>query len=107
MERNEMTIEQFAKEVLDHLFDNHPEMEETHNADAKEVLKNNGQMKEAIVLKANDENIAPTIYLAKFFDEFKEGTPLGEICDRIIDMYQQTRNPQNISVDFFTDFDQA
>ena len=107
MERNEMTIQQFADNVLDHLFDTHPGMEETHNAEIKEVLKNNGQMREALVLKANDENIAPTIYLEKFFDDFKDGALLGDICDKIIDMYEQSRNPQNISVDFFTDFDQA
>ena len=107
MERHEMTIQQFADNVLDHLFDTHPGMEETHNAEIKEVLKNNGQMREALVLKANDENIAPTIYLEKFFDDFKDGALLGDICDKIIDMYEQSRNPQNISVDFFTDFDQA
>lgn len=107
MERNDMTIKDFADAVMEHLFDERPDMAETHTADLNEVTKNNGMLLHGVTIKEEGENVAPTIYLEKFFDEFKEGTPLSEITEKIIGIYEENRAPQSISVDFFTDFEQA
>lgn len=107
MERNDMTINDFADAVMEHLFDERPDMADTHTADLNEVTKNNGMLLHGITIKEEGENVAPTIYLEKFFDEFQDGASLSEITDKIIGVYEEHKAPQSISVDFFTDFEQA
>ena len=107
MERNDMSIKDFVDTVKEHLFDDRPDMAETHRVDVNEVLKNNGMLLHGLTIREEGESIAPTIYLEKFFDEFKEGSPLSEIADRIIGVYEDHRSPQNIAVGFFTDFEQC
>ena len=88
MERNDMSIKDFVDTVKEHLFDDRPDMAETHRVDVNEVLKNNGMLLHGLTIREEGESIAPTIYLEKFFDEFKEGSPLSEIADRIIGVYE-------------------
>lgn len=107
MDRNNMTINEFADLVKDHLFDDRPDLAETHMVDVKEVTKNNGMILHGLSIREENENISPTIYLEQFLNEFKEGDPLSEIAERIINVYEEHRAPSSISVDFITDFDQA
>ena len=107
MDRTNISIDEFSKMVKEHLFDNKPGMADTHTADINEVMKNNGMLLHGLTMRGNDEHIAPTIYLEKFFDEFKDGKALSEIVDKILDIYEEHKAPKNICVDFFTDFNQA
>lgn len=107
MEKNSMTMGDFMEAVKEHLFDNHPEMADTHEVEAREVMKNNSTLLHGITIREKDERVAPTIYLESFFDEFKNGGTLAEIADRVIEAYEQHKAPKNISVDFFSDFEQA
>ena len=81
MDRTNISIDEFSKMVKEHLFDNKPGMADTHTADINEVMKNNGMLLHGLTMRGNDEHIAPTIYLEKFFDEFKDGKALSEIVD--------------------------
>ena len=107
MDRNSMTINDFVDAVKDHLFDNRPDMAVNHTADVNEVIKNNGMLLHGLTIREEGERVAPTIYLEQFFDNFKGGEILDEILDKIISVYEEHKSPKGISVDFFTDFDQA
>ena len=105
------TIEDFAAYVKDHIFDNAPDMADNYKAEIKDVLKNNGLVLHGLTIKQTDKSdgaqITPTLYLEKFFDQFKDGDPIGEILDKIRDVYENHKAPKNISVDFFKDYSQV
>ncbi len=107
MERNDMTIKEFAEAVVQEIYDARPGMKGTHTVEVNEVLKNNGTLLTGLTIKERSDNIAPNIYLEKPFKEFQSGMPLSEVVDHILDAYDEHKSPKNLSVDFFEDFDQA
>ena len=107
MENTKMTMDEFASFIKDHIFDAVPEMAEDHTATINEVTKNNGMELIGLVIKSEDSQIAPTIYLNQFYDKFQDGTDINDLMADIRGIYEEHKGPKNISVEFFTDFDQA
>lgn len=107
MDKTQMSMEEFASYVKDHIFDAAPEMAESHTASINEVTKNNGMELTGLIIRSEDSAIAPTIYLEQFYDKFTDGTDINDLMADIRGVYEEHKAPQNISVEFFTDFDQA
>ncbi len=55
----------------------------------QEVTKNNGRILHGISIREKDSNIAPTIYLEAFFDQYQDGRSFVDIvtCPPV-DLYQ-------------------
>ena len=100
-------VKEFAQHIADHLFDERPDLAEGTKIDVNEVTKNNGQILQGLTIKSEDSNIAPTIYVNPSFEQFLKGQPIEDIIDGIVDTYENNRGPKNMSVEFFTDFDQV
>ena len=107
MENTKMTMDEFASYVKDHIFDAAPEMAESHTASINEVTKNNGMELTGLIIRSDDSPIAPTIYLEQFYDKFNDGADINDLMADIRGVYEEHKAPKNISVEFFTDFDQA
>ena len=53
------------------------------------VLKNNGVELDGILITKDDENIAPSIYLNDYYEEYKCGRTIEAIADEVIEGYFQ------------------
>lgn len=70
----------------------------------KEITKNNGIVNHALVIRKQEENVAPTIYIDDLYDRFKDGKVIMSIVNEIVEMYKQYAPGESIDVSFFTDF---
>lgn len=104
---NTMNIDEFAKALKDKLFEINPDMADTHTVNINEVTKNNGTVLHGLTIQEEGGNIAPTIYVDQAFDSYKNGESIDVLANGILNTYEEHKPPQSISVDFFTDFDQA
>lgn len=69
-----------------------------------EIPKNNSLMRTGILIREEGRNIAPTIYLEEFFDEYRNGKPFNEICRTIQRIHTESNPPGNFDVNAITDF---
>jgi len=72
--------------------------------DVREVMKVNITL-DGLTILHKSENITPTIYLNGYKENFDAGRPMEDIIEDILAIYELNRNPQNISVEQFYDFD--
>lgn len=82
---------------------------EFKNAKVKieDFQKNNGVKLKALIIMRNDLNVAPTIYLEGFYEEYKSGATLDDIFDGIISMNETYQMNRPINTDIFNDFENA
>lgn len=71
----------------------------------KEVLKNNGVRLRGIIIWKKHSSICPVIYLEEAFRKYKEGSPLEQIVEEIISLYEE-KAQFGLGVDFFGGFSQ-
>ncbi|MCR5357147.1 MAG: DUF5688 family protein [Lachnospiraceae bacterium] len=57
----------------------------------RRVTKNNGVIYTGLMIKNEDEQIYPTVYLEGFYDEAPGGRLTDELVDRICDVYESRR----------------
>lgn len=75
------------------------------NVEIHEARKNNNRMRTGILIRGEGQNIAPAIYLEEFFEAYRDGEPLDEICRTIMRIYQETDGPAELfDASSITDF---
>ena len=72
-----------------------------------EVIKNNGILHNAMTIRQEGSNVAPSIYFDELFDMYKEGEPFCRITAEILKLYNQCKVDGNMDFGFFRDFDEA
>lgn len=101
-------VKDFAEYLKEHLFDERPDLAEKCTIVLNEVTKNNDNKLQGLTIQEEGTNIAPTIYADSYFKDYESGKDSIEGCiAKLIKTYEEHRPPQSLSVDFFTDFDQA
>ena len=70
------------------------------------VLKNNGWMRQGIVLKERNINISPTIYLEEYYQGFLRGVELETIAKEILKVYGQVRFETPMDANFIGNYKQ-
>lgn len=70
-----------------------------------EAKKNNGIILMGVSVLYKDTNIAPTIYLESFYDEYNKGETLGNIVRRIIDISDRHTGIKSVDISFFMEYD--
>ena len=84
-----MNYEQFKQEIVDNIKDYLNESYENASVDIKQVVKNNGMELDGLVIRKEDENITPNIYLNGLFEEYNAGKSMNEILQNIADLREQ------------------
>lgn len=74
-----------------------------HEIGIRKVLKNNGVRLTGITIATKDTQAVPTIYLESFYEDHKNGSPVGEIAERIRDIYLENTREESIRVDFLSE----
>lgn len=55
------------------------------------VIKNNNRKLTGICILKKGTNIAPTIYLNEFFEEYRKGSTVDQICKEVIQNYEDSK----------------
>lgn len=77
---------------------------EGYSVQIQTVVKNNDTRLTGIVIRSNDSNIAPTIYLDGFFGQYQDGMPMDEVIKKVIDTYEQNKVTGRFDVSMVTDY---
>ncbi len=93
-------IKEFAGAVKATLVRSYPETK----IEISEMLKNNGVWLTGISIYEKNYNITPNIYLERFFEEYKRGRELEEICREISDIHEKEKRCHGITVYPLSDF---
>ncbi|MBR1669417.1 MAG: hypothetical protein IJ695_01845 [Butyrivibrio sp.] len=78
-----------------------------HLVECRDIVKNNGVVYHAIVIRREDESVAPTIYLDQMFDRYLEGCSVVSLAGDIVEIYRQSMPGNEIDIEAFTDFSRA
>ena len=77
-----MNYEELRNEVKENIASHLPEKYEGADISINEVIKNNDNHLYGLSIKREDSNIAPTIYLESFFEEYENEPDTGEWRER-------------------------
>ncbi|MGB4661427.1 MAG: DUF5688 family protein [Mobilitalea sp.] len=102
-----MNFKDFVDYIKDHIFDQSPEKKDGYKIAVNEVKKNNGLVLNGMTIMEENTNIAPTIYMESFYDEFKNGKSMESCIGDILKVYEQNKIDERIGIDFFTDFEKV
>ena len=95
--------QQVAKEVKRFL----PEKYDDASVTLQYVTKNNDQQLTGLMIKTEDTNIAPNIYLEGYFEQYQDGKDFEDIVRDIADVRVRHELNQDFDVSKITDFDQV
>ena len=101
------TINNFADMVIKVITKKHPGL--VGSVSVTDVTKNNGVTKKALVIRSKDSNIAPTMYLEAYYEEFTNGEKtIDEVADKIFEVYESCKTPNfDFDADDYLDFNKV
>nr|WP_323163564.1 DUF5688 family protein [Variimorphobacter saccharofermentans] len=71
----------------------------------KYQVKNNDCVLDGLMVRTEESNIAPTIYLNPYFEQIQDGAELDDVLAQIASVYQSHYIDHDIDVSAVTDFD--
>ena len=104
---NEMNFDEFKQAIVDNIKDYLPAKFEESDVEVRQVLKNNDTALDGLIIHDPDTNVAPTIYLNQFFEEYQNGRDLNDIIGDIADVYIANTVDKQMDVSIVTDFEKA
>ena len=99
-----MNFEEFTQNVKENI---KHRIDSDKNVMLQTVQKNNGMTYEGLVIIDPLLNISPTIYLEPFYHNYLNGTPLPDIYDNILHVYEEFVPENDFDVTLFTDYEKA
>ena len=102
-----MDFEEFKNSVAEQIKNFLPEKYEDASVTLQDVTKNNDTVLTGLLIKTEDSNIAPNIYLENFFEQYQDGRDMADILQIIADVRVQHEMEQGFDVTRLTDFDQV
>lgn len=73
----------------------------------QDVRKNNGVTLTGLTVVKRDCNISPTLYLEPYYEEYKAGTTMENICREIMDTYEKHSVKCGFDITMVTDFNRV
>lgn len=99
-----MKIEKFAEEMKTRL---EKKICAVRKIDIQNVLKNNSVVQTTLIVKEQGKCIAPTIYLDRFYEDYKKGADLDKLENEMLELYNESRKNERINLDFVLDWEQV
>ena len=94
------TVDLFAEAIKVGFEEAHPEC----SVMVHKVTKNNDLVLTGISIRSREVNIAPTIYMDDYYNDYKNGRPVMEIIAEIENIYDTYKLEHNFNVNSITDF---
>lgn len=73
--------------------------------EVNQIVKNNDCVLDGLMVRTEESNISPTIYLNPYFEQIQDGAELDDILAQIASVYQSHYIDHDIDVSEVTDFD--
>ena len=70
----------------------------------QQVTKNNGVTLTGLIIKNQESNLAPTIYLDAFYERYIAGERMAELCLEIIQLQENNQKTEDFDTSLITDF---
>ncbi|MDD2979110.1 MAG: DUF5688 family protein [Hespellia sp.] len=68
------------------------------------ITKNNGKERQGITIVKQQINISPTIYLEDYYEEYKNGSDIEEVANRIVHFYEKVKFEESWNGDFLKSY---
>ena len=94
------TVDSFAEAIKVGFEEAHPEC----SVMVHKVTKNNDLVLTGISIRSREVNIAPTIYMDDYYNDYKNGRPVMDIIAEIENIYNTYKLEHNFNVNSITDF---
>lgn len=101
-----LTLEGFLNEVKSRL-EKMYQKEDGYTVELLPVKRAGDVELDAVVIRDNNVNISPTIYLNDYYEQYMEGMPISSLVDKISSLYEKTKPAASIDISNFTDFDKV
>jgi hypothetical protein len=70
----------------------------------QQVKKNNGVVLHGLLIRSQEKNVIPTIYLEPFLEAYEAGAALSDITNRLMGIYRESVPVGKVNMDFFKSF---
>lgn len=101
---NLLNYQDFLEEIKETIREN---LEEPANIRITKVMKNNSVFLDGLSIMKENDNIAPSIYLNDFYQDYLKGEEFHKIISKILYMYENNKVASPINLEFFTEFGQV
>lgn len=99
-----MDFQTFVDHIVDLLQES---MGDAYEIQVIRVTKNNDVELTGIAIIRPENSIFPTIYLEGLYEEFKAGTGLSALAEKIMNCYEEQSMALDLDLDFFRDYDRV
>ncbi len=99
-----MDFQTFVDHIVDVLQES---MGDAYEIQVIRVTKNNDVELTGIAIIRPENSIFPTIYLEGLYEEFKAGTELDSLAEKIMNCYEEQSMALDLDLDFFRDYDRV
>ncbi len=100
-EKTDMEIKEFGAILSEKMGD---ALGEGYSVECNDIVKNNGLVYHGLTVRKEGENIAPTIYVDNYYEEYKKGMMMQRIVNSVLSTYRRSLPGKDANVDFFMDF---
>ena len=100
-----MNYDEFKQEVADRIKEFLPEKYADAEVSIQSVVKNNDLKLDGLMVKLEDSNIAPNIYLNQFYEQYEDGRDMDDILAAIADVRTEHEMDHDFDISKLTDFD--
>lgn len=100
-----MNFDEFKAYLQEHIKEYLPEKYADADVSIQSVVKNNDQKLDGLMIRLEDTNISPNIYINQFFEQFENGRDIDDILATIADIRTQHEVSNDFDVSKLTDFD--
>lgn len=83
-----MEYRDFVEQVKNQIQDFLPVKFADATVEVNQVVKNNDCVLDGLLIKTEETNIAPTIYLNPYYKQIQDGAELDDVLTQIADVYQ-------------------
>ncbi len=101
-----MDFNEFKSSIIENIMDFLPERYEGMGIALQEVTKNNGQCLTGLLIRMENSNVAPCIYLDQYYAQYQNGRDMDDILHAISDV-RTSNEAIHFDADRITDFEQV
>ncbi len=102
-----MDYEQFKEHVKDHIKEFLPPEYADAEVSLQQITKNNDTQLTGVIIRTEDKNITPNIYLESFFAKMEDGVDLHDVMKSIADVRINHEMQSSFDLDYLMDFDKV
>lgn len=100
-----MDYKDFVEQVKEQIKDFLPEKFADADVTVNQIVKNNDCILDGLMIKTEESNICPTIYLNPYFEQIKDGDELDSVLSMIAATYEEHYIDHDMDVSAVSDYD--